>query len=265
MGELLLKQNRVSEAIDKFMVIARTYSTRGEPRRAIDMYQRIIELAPMDLDARACLIDQLIAIGEIETALTEYINLAEVHYNLANLDPARQTYAEALRLAQNPKIDRAWRVDILQRMSDIDLQSLDWRQAMRNFEQIRTLQPDDESARSSLIELNLRLGQEIQALAELDNFIAFLVGSGQLPRAITFVEGLVNENPQQLSIRRRLAELYHQAGRDPEAVSQLDALGEALLQAGDRDGAIKTIEAILALNPSNKADYEQLLATLKVD
>jgi tetratricopeptide (TPR) repeat protein len=265
MGELLLKQNRISEAIDKFMVIARTYSTRGEPRRAVDMYQRIIELAPMDLDARACLIDQFIAIGEIEAALTEYINLAEVHYNLANLDPARQTYAEALRLAQNPKVDRAWRVDILKRMSDIDLQSLDWRQAMRNFEQIRTLQPDDESARSSLIELNLRLGQEIQALTELDNFIAFLVGSGQRPKAISFVEGLVNENPLQLSIRRRLADLYHQAGRDPEAVSQLDALGEALLQAGDRDGAIKTIEAILALNPSNKADYEQLLATLKGD
>jgi tetratricopeptide (TPR) repeat protein len=265
MGELLLKQNRVGDAIEKFMVIGRTYSTRGEPRRAIDLYRRIIDLSPMDLDARFSLINQLIAIGEIEAALTEYINLAEVHYNLANLETARQTYTEALQLAQNPKIDRAWRVDILQRMSDIDLQSLDWRQAMRNFEQIRSLQPDDESARSSLIELNLRLGQEVQALAELDNFIAFLVGSSQRPKAISFVERLVNENPGQLSIRRRLADLYHQAGRDQEAVSQLDALGEALLQEDDREGAIKTIQTILSLNPPNKSDYEQLLATLMGD
>ena len=41
----------------------------------------------------------------------------------------------------------------MRRMADIDMQRLDWRQALRIYEQLRTLEPDDPSVRKSLIEL----------------------------------------------------------------------------------------------------------------
>jgi predicted Zn-dependent protease len=110
-------------------------------------------------------------------------------------------------------VDRAWRVTILYRMADIDVQSLDWRQALRIFEQIRTLQPDEEKARLKLVELNFRLGQEAQGLAELDNFIAYLASAGQKERAIAFMETMLSEGLERPSVRRRLAELYRQVGR----------------------------------------------------
>ena len=43
----------------------------------------------------------------------------------------------------------------------------------------------------------------------------------------------------------------------------MDAIGDALLQAGDRQGAIKVIEAILALNPPNALEYHSVLDSLK--
>ena len=90
--------------------------------------------------------------------LTNILKLADIYYRLAELDMARKTYTNALRVVQQANADRSWNVHILQRMADIDMQRLDWKQAMRVFEQIRTLRPDDEGVRRNLIDLNLRSG-----------------------------------------------------------------------------------------------------------
>ena len=262
-GEMLLQQGQHQEAVSKFTIVAQTYSARGEPNRATDMFHRIIELAPMDLNVRARLIDQLLLVGNVELAIDENIKLAEVYYSQADLITARKTYTQALRLAQQPGMDRRVKVDILHRMADIDMQSLDWRQAVRVFEQIRTLQPDDAEARSSLIDLNFRLGQASQALAEIDNYISHLWNSGQKEQAERFLKKMVDEQPKQAPLRRRLAEVYRLSGRGSEAISQLDTAGEILMDAGDHKGAREMIMAILAMNPPNADEYQQLLSQMK--
>jgi predicted Zn-dependent protease len=148
-------------------------------------------------------------------------------------------------------------------MADIDMQSLDWRQAVRVFEQIRTLQPDDEEARESLIDLNFRLGQSNQAVAEIDNYISHLWNSGQTEPAAQFLEKMVQKNPQQVSLHRRLAEIYRLSNRPADAISQLDMAGDILMEAGDQKGAREVIMAILALDPPNASEYQRLLAQLK--
>lgn len=262
-GDLLLKENHLAEAVAKYIVVARTYKSRGEIHRAVDLYRKVTQLAPMDLNARKRLIELLVARDQLEEAVQEYIHLAEVYYNLADLEMARKTYKEALRLAQQPRVDRQWRVKILHLMADIDLQSLEWRQALRIFEQIRTLKPDDEPSRLSLIELNYRLGQEQAALAEVDNYINYLVGVHRADQAVVFLEKLVSDYPQHNALRSRLGDAYRLNGRKADALRVYDELGEACLEAGDRAGAIRAVEAILALNPDNKNDYLSLLSQLR--
>jgi tetratricopeptide (TPR) repeat protein len=191
------------------------------------------------------------------------MELVDIYYRLAELDMARKTFTTALSLAQRGGADRTWSVKLLQRMADIDMQHLDWRQAMRVYEQLRTLEPDDISVRKNLIELNLRLTQQTQATAELEDLLTYLDGAGRRAEAIPFLEELVNDNPQQAILRRALAEEYRRAKRIKEAVFQLDTVGESLLTAGDRDGAIHVIETIIAMNSSNQAKYQLLLEKLK--
>jgi hypothetical protein len=74
---------------------------------------------------------------------------------------------------------------------------------------------------------------------------------------------MVKEYPQQAILCHALAEELRQAGRVEDAIAQLDALGEGLLNAGDKEGAVQAIEAIIAMNPPNKADYLTLLANVK--
>jgi tetratricopeptide (TPR) repeat protein len=262
-GDLLIKQGQTEEAMEKFLVVAQSYSSRGEARRAISLYRKVVELAPLDLNARMRLIEMLTSMGQNEEALTEHMEFAEVHYSMANLEQARKSYEEALSLAQQSKVDRSWQSRILHRMADIDMQSLDWRHALRTYEQIRTLVPDDEDARSSLVTLNFRYGQEARGLAELDNYLDYLEGSGKRDKAIQFLEGLLTEDPKRVGLLRRLAERYYTAGRVDDAVVRLDSAGEALMDAGDVKGAIQVIETILAMRPKNVTEYKTLLAQLR--
>ena len=262
-GDLLLQEGRTQDAVVKYAVVAQAYSSRGEAAQAVSMFRRIVQVAPMDLSARSRLIDQLAANGQVDDAIGEYLDLADIYYRLAELDMARKTYTTALRLAQQGGANRTWSVKLLKRMADIDLQHLDWRQAVRVFEQLRTLEPDDLSVRKNLVELNLRLSQLPQANAELENLITHLDGANRRADAIPFLEELVNENPQQALLRRALAEEYRHADRIPEAVAQLDTLGESLLNAGERDAAVQVIESIIAMNPRNQARYQLLLEKIK--
>ncbi len=262
-GDLLIQEGRSEEAITKFSVVAHAYSVRGEVAQATKILRRVIQLAPMDLSARNRLIDQLVARGMVDDAISEYLELAEIHYRLAELDMARKTYTTALRVVQQSNADRGWNVHILQRMADIDLQRLNWKQALRVFEQIRTLRPDDESVRKNLVELNLRLGQESQASTELEGFVTYLESKHQTEKLLKFLEELVAEHEDQHLLRRSLAEHLHRAGRMSEAVAQLDIVGEALLTSGRKKEATEVIQRIILMDPPNVEDYRQLLMQMQ--
>jgi len=264
-GDLLVREGHTEEAIAKYTVVANAYGVRGESGQATKLLRRVIDLAPMDLNARMRMIDQLIARGLVDDAVNEYLELADIYYRLAELDMARNTYTTALQVVQQTGADRSWNVHILQRMADIDMQRLDWKQAMRVFEQIRTLRPDDEKVRRNLIDLNLRMAQQSKAIAELENYLSYLDGSGKKEQAIPFLEELVKENEDRVVLRRTLADQYQQAGQTEEAIAQLDAIGELLIEEGKKREAAEIIQQILLLNPPNADDYRTLLQQLQVE
>ena len=263
MGDLLVRENRTQEAIAKFSAVAQAYSVRGEAAQATKILKRVIQLSPMDMKARTKLIDQLVARGQVDDAIREYTELADIYYRLAELDNARKTYTTALRIVQQANADRQWNVHILQRMADIDMQRLDWRQAIRVYEQIRTLRPDDEGARKNLIGLSIRMGQSAQAAAELESYLSYLQSSNNDARIIPFLEGLLEEHPDDATLIRTLAMAYHQAGRLEDAVAKLDVLAESMLDSGKKEDAMVIINQILLMGPPNTDQYRQLLMQLQ--
>ncbi len=263
MGDLLVQENRDADAIAKYSIVAHVYSVRGEVMQATKLLRRIIQLAPMDLGSRNRLIDQLVARGQTDEAVREYLELAAIHYRLAELDLARKTYTTALRLVQQGNANRDWNAHIMQRMADIDLQRLDWKQALRIYEQLRSITPDDESTRRQLVELNLRMAQPDKAMGELENYITYLEGLGKNDLAISFIEEVMQEHPDQPILKRALAARLHYAGRTDEAIAILDVLGENLMQTGDKHGAQEVINQIILMNPPNVSDYRQLLIQMQ--
>jgi tetratricopeptide (TPR) repeat protein len=262
-GDLLLQENRVPEAVLKYSIVAKSYSVRGETNRAISLLKRVCELNPVDMDARNILLDLMTERGNAQDTIQEYSRLAETYYNLADLAMARKTYTRAFRFAQQSNIDRSTKIKLMHRMADIDTQSLDWRNAIRVFEQIRTMDPEDGKARDMLFDLNMRLGQGNQAMSELDNYLNHLISMHRTTEALEYINGKILENQTQSALYRRLAEIYRLLGRKEEAISQLEISKDMYLQAGDRKAAIESLMTILALNPSNVKVYQRMLVDLQ--
>lgn len=263
-GDLLIQDDRTEEAIAKFGVIADSYSVRGEANQSTAFLRKIINLAPMDLSSRTRLIEQLTARGQADDAIREYLNLAEIYYRLAELDMARKTYTTALRQAQQSPTDRSWNVRILERMADIDMQRLDWKRAVRVFEQLRTLRPEDGDARKKLIDLHFKLGNHSQGLTELDSYMSYLAENpSEENEAVEAVENLLDDHRSIPQLYRVLAEQYQLNGEDEKAIKSFDTAAEMFLDAAQIDQAIKTINALLAMNPPNADEYLQALAKIQ--
>ncbi len=263
MGEILMQQDRIPEAITKFNTVARAYSARGEASRSTDLFKRITRLAPLDLSARQRLIEQLTASGQTEATIQEYLELGDVYYRLAELDKARETYQRALNLAQQSDAGDDWTIEILHHLADIDLQRLDWKRALRIFEQIARIDPGDKKSAIGLVDLNFRLAQPREALAALGNYVAYLNRSGRQHETIEVLDSLLQNNPEQIAIKRTLAEQYQLAGNTDLAIETWDQVADALAEAGDTYGAVQAVQSIISMNPPNAGDYRAVLAELQ--
>jgi tetratricopeptide (TPR) repeat protein len=262
-GDVLLQEGQFGPALDKFNTVARSYEIRGETNRAISLYRKIADLSPLDMAAHNNLITLMIANGRNDDAINEYLVLSELYYNLADLGNVQNSINEAMRLAVQSNASKAVKLKVLGHQLDIELQSLNWRQAQKTYEQIRALQPEDEATRFALIDLDFRLEQEKKAEAEIANFVNYMAQRRMMDKVVSFMNQLAEKYPQQPLVLRQYAEVLRQMGRREEAIQKLDIAGDLYMQAGNKNATMEVVMAILAMNPPNAAEYQQLLAQLR--
>jgi tetratricopeptide (TPR) repeat protein len=262
-GELLMQEGLAAEATQKFMLVAQLYRMRGQLIPAVKLLKRLVQNAPMDLQARNQLIELLTAQGKMEEVMQQHLELAEIYYHLGELNNARQGYLTALRLLQQTQRNRQMIYEILSHLADIDMQRLEWRQALRTYEQMRLLKPDDRSVRQRIVDIHFRLGNDQAAYAELDNYLKLLEKKNRGPDAVSFIYALIADQPEKPELRGRLAEFHLREGKVGMAISELDQLAIYYEDNGDIPNAVRTVEQILELEPLNREEYETALLRLR--
>lgn len=261
-GQILLERNNIPAAMAKYNLVAEAYRLRGDNERAMAILQEALKIAPMDTSLHQNLIELLEEEERWGDLLNEYIDLADAYYQLADLDAARATYQAAIQLGQRVGAPDNQIIQIMHRLAEIEVNRLDLRQAMRTYEQIRRMAPEDERARRALVDLNYRLNDAISAVRELDGLLRLYAKQRKAAQIIRVLEELVTRYPKDMALRSRLAAVYRQTGNLPRAVEQLDELAELQLEAGLHNDAIVTIRQIIALNPERVEDYRRLLQQL---
>jgi tetratricopeptide (TPR) repeat protein len=258
-AQVLMEEGQTQAAITKYNVVINSFLARDDRVSAAMILNEVIKVAPMDINLRLSLIDLLEREGDEARMLDEYIGLAAAYYQLAEIDQARDTYLAANRLAQRLNAPIEKRVEILLRLADIYMTRLDWRQAQRTLEQVRDLVPTDDKPRRELVEIHFRLGNPIEAMRELDGLLRVYAQSRRGQLILSTLESMVEARPNEMGLRSRLAAVYQQLKRIPEAIAQLDALGELQLDAGLIQEACATIRQIISLRPPNVEQYQALL------
>jgi tetratricopeptide (TPR) repeat protein len=263
MADILIGGDRLDEAVNKYITVAETYKERGALRRAIAIFRKALEIAPMDIGVREHLIDMLIAAQMIDQAIEQYIAVADAYYQLAQIDRAIEKYEEALRYAGRGDPSRHWESNILHRIGDIHIQRVDSREAIKAYRRIKRMHAKDEKARTYLVDLYFRTGQRDAALRELDELIEFHKTKRQPRKMLSILQDVVRPRPKELALHMRLAKAYLDMRMKQEAIAELDIIGELQLEANMPQEAVRTIQAIIRLGPENVQGYQQLLAQLK--
>ncbi len=262
MAEIMMKEGRVRQAINKYNVIAKTYLVRGENDRAASILSEVLEMAPLDISVRESLIELLESEQRWDEALDQYIDLADTHHQLGNFDMSRDIFGAAERLANRVGATPDKIVRIKHRVADIDQMRLDIRKAQKTYDEIIQLVPDDERAHRMLVDLHYRQSSPTEAIKKLDALLRIYAKNKQPNRITQLLEELVTTYPNDTGLRSRLAAIYTQLKRKNDAIRQLDALGELQLEAGAHQEATNTIRQIIALNPDGIEDYRKLLMQL---
>lgn len=262
MAEIMMREGRVRQAINKYNVVAKTYMARRENDRAASILSEVLEMAPLDVSVRESLIELLESENRWDEALDQYIDLADTYHQLGNFDMARDIFIEAEKLANKVGASPERTVRIKHRVADIDQMRLDMRKAQRTYEEIIQIVPTDERAHRMLIDIHYRQGNQVEALKKLDALLSIYAKSKQVNKITQLLEEQVAMYPNDTGLRSRLAAIYRQMGRKEDAIKQLDALGELQLEAGLHQDAINTIRQIVQLNPPGLEDYKRLLTQL---
>lgn len=262
-GDILMEQNKISGAVTKYLAVADVYTVQGKTERALSMLRKVIELQPMNIEIRQRYIDLLEEYGKKEEAIKEYINIADVFYPLAELDSARSAYSKALVLAKTLPGDTSWRIKLHQRLADIDIQRLDWDSALLTYLELSEILPQNQKTSITIVDLNYRLGNKSAADKEIDRFTKQFDPENQLDSIKEYLELLKEEKPDEDYIVRQLVSVYKQLGLIDQAISELDGLGDMLLEAGRKQEAVQVIQEIISHSPSNIEDYQKLLEQLQ--
>ena len=262
LADILLKQDHPDAAITKYLAVAKVYLIRNQLEKAINIYQKILRLAPMDVTVRSKLIDLYISNHNLEQALDEYLTLANSYYQLAQVDRALEKYNEALRLTTNVENPDPWKVEILSQIGDIYNQRFDWTRASSAYEELRQVNPNDERVLRQLVDLYLKQRKTEQTVKTLDRLLATVQQQNQPEKRLDLLKELAANYPENMFLREKLAATYAEHGLKQAAIAEYDALGEMQLEKGLRDNATRTIQAILDLEPEDIEGYRRLLSQI---
>ena len=258
LADILLKQERTDESITKYLYIAKVYQMRNQLDQAVNIYQKILKLAPMDVTVRSKLIDLYTAHHNLTEALEQYLILADSYYQLAQVDRALEKYNEALRLAASTDNPDSWKMEALTRIADIYNQRFDWANATSALEEILKINPEDEPIKLRLVDLYFKQYKLNEAITILDDLLAIYQRQDPI-QALELLKEFSSSYPDDMSLRQRLAVAYAQNDMIREAITEYDALGEMQMENGLRDEAIQTIQAIINLGPDDVEGYHRLL------
>lgn len=262
MAEVMMKEGRIRQAINKYNMVARSYMVRNDNERAASILLEVLAKAPLDVDVRLSLIELYENEERWTEALDQYMDLAQTYQQLGDFDRANQTFGTAERLgrridARPEKLSR-----IKHAQADIAQMRLNTRQAQKIYEEIIEIAPDDEKALRALVDLNYSQGTRVEGVKMLDRLLGKYAKAGEVQKILELLNQLTKAYPDDAAVRRRLAQMYQRMGRRDEAIEQLDALGEAQLSAGLTQEAADTIRQIISLKPDRVEEYQRLLTQL---
>lgn len=266
--EKLIELNQIDEAVTEAFTLADLYIKRGFLDLAENEYRRIISLQPENFPAWNYLFETHLQLGPEDELIDDYLQLANIYISQGNPEEAARIYKKLITLQpENTEFYNKYIDTYLQFGMETDLieEYFDLAEVLINnnkpeeaesiYKKILSLQPENELAKEKLNSLYAPVGEvpgkeradTEELVKELDDHTG--VDEDSLQDAIKNYLAILELNPQNVSARCKLADLYDQQGRSEEAYEQFSQAARIFISKGELDKGIELCQNLLKRNP----------------
>lgn len=265
LGDLLVRANRIDEAIDVYERIAEFFASDGFFLKGIAIYKKINRLDPQRTEVYERLADLYFKQGLIVEGRQQLVTLADWFLRSQRPEDGIRTYRKLVELEPTNFQARAKLVDLLIQVGDVHEVGLQIEALSRALLGRGML---DEAVK--LCHRALELGPA--AADAIAPCVDALVTAGRPQDAATLAESAVHQGGRSPELRQALARSLAEAGEHGRARTLLEELlpevgentrivqlyGDVMLQAGEvslaKDKILPTIDRLLAAGDRHRAE-----------
>lgn len=230
LAELHVERNDKVHAIVRYDELAQALIARGAREEAVAIYYKVLEIDEECLEGRLALAECLAELGSTDDAVREYRRLADTLYR-----------------------------------SGLIANSINWGFLIKVYESIVAIEPSSTPAWEWLAKAYAENGQTQMAVSRYIGMANSLEPKDENtpppPQLLLPLKKVVELDPKNPDIRRRLAHAYAALNRKVEAVHALHELAQLFIENGETSRALDTLEEILHQDPFH-IESRQLLAEL---
>lgn len=280
-GDLHLKRNVPTEAVDAYLQAAQAFRTGGAALKAIALYKKILKVDPTQCEAYRGLADLNAERGLIGNAVSDYLTLSklyrkagqaaealEVYRMIVTLDPgnveAQQELAESALSQEGPGQPAALPSGSSGRAEwtrqDFINEAVKHTMAERYAEaegmllQLLEREPGDPEVCRRLASLHLRSGAYVSAKAEFRFLVEAAIRAQDFEPAQVMCLEYLKVDPTCVTLIELLGSVYEQTGDGDAAAAQFGKAIEALLEHPDPEQTTlpaELYERIVMLAPAS--------------
>jgi len=278
LADLYFKQGLVVEGRQQLLTLADWFLRSKQPKEAVRIYRRLIELEPSNFQARAKLIDLSVQLRDVESVGTEIDALGRALLGRGMLDEAVKLYHRALDLKTEhgefiaPCVDallaagRATQAVELARKAlavtkgGIELKRAAARAMLEagDVEAARKLVEElmpQAGGRADIVQLYsevmARGGEALEASDTLLTTVDRLLEANDLRRAATLVERLLRSNAGNAEILERALKVFSQQNDADMVVNIETALADVYFREGRKSEAVDLYRGLAQQDPTN--------------
>lgn len=213
---------------------------------------------------------KLVAKGAFDKAIREY-------QKVLDLDPRDVRVLQKMGELYQKKADNPQAASFFTRVAEVYAQDGFFLKAVALYKQVLKLNPDLVEVNVKLAELHQHLGLMTEAMAFFQVVVAHHERKGDSKATFATLKKMVDLDPENVSSRLKLAELYAREQMGGEALAEFKRAADWLERNNRPDERLRVLERIASLEPDNvqlarslahdylaRGDHKRALAKLQL-
>lgn len=277
LGELNAEKGLVGNAKENLSSAAEIYLKEGSKEKALEIFDKLVELAPEDVSLKLKITDLHLEIGLKEEASKGYSSIASHYLEKGEIEKAREYYQKALDCnPQNVPVfiglsrieeDAGNTEQAYEHLAKASSFAFDSSEFLSRFVRLSMATGNHESAKQALIKLNelepaniiykkqlgtiyMKEGLHNEAWKELQPYIDETIEREQWDESLELLENFRDTDPVEVS--RRLIKVYKGKDDTQSSIKELKTLADICESKNLNEEALELCKDVIELNPEDE-------------